>query len=386
MGNPTTAGRVGDDLVEAIDALHIEIGCRERKLLAYIAEYDKTGRWRHHGCKDMAEWISGRLGITRWIARRWVGAAHALAALPQLAAALEAGTLCLDKVAELARFATPKTERQLIAWARRVTLRTIRARADAALRPALDDTQSATTDRYLRWWWTDDHLLYLEGMVPADHGAAIATGLARTARALPELPRAAHVNAEDGFEQRCADALYVWASGGTDATRLEPPTVVVHTTLDEVRSSVLEAGPVLHPETAKRLACDARLQFVLTDQAGNALGIGRSARNVPAWLMRALRHRDHGCTFPGCGSQAYLEAHHVRHWEHGGPTDLDNLVLTCGFHHKLVHEFKWKIRLEGSVVKWFYPSGRRYDPGPIPPKRFELTAEPDTRNWLAVAV
>jgi hypothetical protein len=44
MGNPTTAGRVGDDLVEAIDALHIEIGCRERKLLAYIAEYDKTGR------------------------------------------------------------------------------------------------------------------------------------------------------------------------------------------------------------------------------------------------------------------------------------------------------------------------------------------------------
>lgn len=108
---------------------------------------------------------------------------------------------------------------------------------------------------------------------------------------------------------------------------------------------------------------------MLTDREGNALGKDGASRNVPPWLMRELRHRDHGCTFPGCGTKAFLHAHHIQHWEHGGPTDLDNLVLTCSFHHRLVHERGWSLRREGSVPSWFRPSGRRYDPGPDPPYR-----------------
>ena len=59
----------------------------------------------------MAQWLSGRLGISNWAARRWVTAAHALEHLPRLSYALERGALCLDKVVELARFATPETEK-----------------------------------------------------------------------------------------------------------------------------------------------------------------------------------------------------------------------------------------------------------------------------------
>jgi hypothetical protein len=32
-----------------------------------------------------------------------------------------------------------------------------------------------------------------------------------------------------------------------------------------------------------------------------------------------------------------LHAHHIRHWEDGGPTELANLVLVCPFHHRLHH-------------------------------------------------
>lgn len=32
-----------------------------------------------------------------------------------------------------------------------------------------------------------------------------------------------------------------------------------------------------------------------------------------------------------------LEAHHKWHWEHGGPTDLDNLELLCWEHHRERH-------------------------------------------------
>ncbi|HEY8827550.1 MAG TPA: HNH endonuclease [Jatrophihabitantaceae bacterium] len=42
--------------------------------------------------------------------------------------------------------------------------------------------------------------------------------------------------------------------------------------------------------------------------------------------FRALPLRDGGCTHRGCGSTQGLEAHHLRHWIHGGRTDLTNLA------------------------------------------------------------
>jgi len=55
-------------------------------------------------------------------------------------------------------------------------------------------------------------------------------------------------------------------------------------------------------------------------------------------------------------------------WEHGGRTDLDNLVLVCTFHHKLVHEHGWTIRREeDGTVRWFRPDGAGYRAGPAPP-------------------
>ena len=87
------------------------------------------------------------------------------------------------------------------------------------------------------------------------------------------------------------------------------------------------------------------------------IGIGRRSRIVPAWLRRHVDHRDGGCRFPGCGHTRWTDAHHIRHWGKGGPTDLDNLVLLCHAHHRLIHEGGWTIR--------GHPSGRLrfHDPG-----------------------
>jgi hypothetical protein len=48
------------------------------------------------------------------------------------------------------------------------------------------------------------------------------------------------------------------------------------------------------------------------------------AANQRVRLARALHHGP--------------DAHHVRHWLHGGATSLDNLVLVCRAHHRAVHE------------------------------------------------
>jgi HNH endonuclease len=73
---------------------------------------------------------------------------------------------------------------------------------------------------------------------------------------------------------------------------------------------------------------------------------------------------------PGCGAGRFTQAHHIVWWRHGGRTDLDNLLLICSFHHKLVHEYAWTVkrRKDGTIV-WFQPDGIRYRAGPSPGER-----------------
>jgi hypothetical protein len=129
----------------------------------------------------------------------------------------------------------------------------------------------------------------------------------------------------------------------------------------------LESGGVLHPETTRRLLSGARVQVVIEDDEGTALGMGRLSGEPSAAILRQLRYRDRECRCPGCGARRFTQAHHVRWWRHGGRTDLDNLVLVCSFHHKLVHELGWSLRLEGGAVRWFRPDGNPYRAGPDPP-------------------
>jgi Domain of unknown function (DUF222)/HNH endonuclease len=75
------------------------------------------------------------------------------------------------------------------------------------------------------------------------------------------------------------------------------------------------------------------------------LEVGRTTRVVSPAQRNALVVRDGGCAFPGCDRpQSWCEAHHLRHWAHGGPTDLGNLALLCWAHHRAVHEGGWRLR------------------------------------------
>jgi hypothetical protein len=96
------------------------------------------------------------------------------------------------------------------------------------------------------------------------------------------------------------------------------------------------------------------------------------SREPSAWMMRQIRYRDRECRFPGCGTRRFTQAHHIRWWRHGGRTDLDNLVLICSFHHKLVHEHGWSIRRNGGgEITWLDPAGETYRAGPDPPRGSE---------------
>ncbi|MCE2461408.1 MAG: HNH endonuclease, partial [Pseudomonadales bacterium] len=84
---------------------------------------------------------------------------------------------------------------------------------------------------------------------------------------------------------------------------------------------------------------------------------------VPARLLRALKLRDRSrCRFPGCPHQRYVEAHHVRHWIDGGETCLENLVLLCSAHHRLLHHGAFHITVEDDGVMFVSRDGEVIEP------------------------
>lgn len=117
--------------------------------------------------------------------------------------------------------------------------------------------------------------------------------------------------------------------------------------------------------TAQRIACDADVWRIVLDPAtGQPLDVGRRYRLVPHWIRRALGARDRGCRFPGCDAPfSWTHAHHLVPWSRGGPTDLDNLASLCPFHHALVHEHGWSIRLNQQTgeLTATRPDGSPYD-------------------------
>ena len=365
------AENVGSDPVARADALHVAVGHVQRELLSVLAEIDHAGAWEGDGARDMPHWVSMRYGVSAWKATRWIAAAHALAVLPLTAAALVTGRLPLDKVVELTRFATAETEASLIRWAGRVSCGAIRRKADLERKRERAETVEAERTCSLRWWYEDEGTRFgLEAELPADQGVLVAKALSRLADSMPAMPGEV---GPDGVDARRADALVTLCSAKI-ATDPDPDraTVVVHASLETLagaeRNAEIEDGPVIAPETARRLACDGRIQIVAQGPHGDPIRLGRLTRVPSAPMLRQLRHRDRECRFPGCGKRRFTNAHHVRWWSRGGRTDLDNLVLLCSFHHRLVHEGGWTIDLDAhSDVEWYRPGGARYRAGPAPP-------------------
>lgn len=353
-----------------LDAAHARVGRAQLKLLQLVAAADRVETWRNSGARDTAHWLGMRYGISQWKARRWIDAAHALDALPRISEALHAGYLGIDKVVELTRFATPETESRLIPWARAVSCGTVRHRGDLETKPSIDEVRETDRARSTSWWYFDDGRRFgLEADLPAAQGSIVARALERVAETVPAMP-----DEERGHDAsaRRADALVALCSARI-AVDAEPDraTVVVHARLGasegDLEGCELEGGPVVHPQTVRRLLCNGRVQTIVEDRDGHVLGVGRMSRDPAAWMIRQVRYRDRECRFPGCGARRFTEAHHIVWWRHGGRTDLDNLLLICSFHHRLVHEYGWSVQreLDGSVM-WRRPNGARYQAGPSP--------------------
>ena len=127
-----------------------------------------------------------------------------------------------------------------------------------------------------------------------------------------------------------------------------PARLTVTVTLEALRTGLADSAvSELSTSTARRLACDAEIVPAVLGTHGEPLDVGRAKRLVTPAIWVALVLRDRHCAFPACDRPPLMcHAHHVRHWIDGGETRLDNLVLLCGHHHRVIHQAPWEVRID----------------------------------------
>jgi len=339
-------------LEDQITELAAHISAATWRLLALIREYDLCSGWNGGGTKSCAHWLNWRCGIALGAAREKVRVAHALADLPQISAAFREGRVSYSKVRAMTRVATPENEDYLLMIARHGTASHMERLVRSYRRVGRLEAREQLSQRELSCYIDEDGSWVIRGRLTPEQGERLLLALDA---AVEEIPR----DDEQTIAMRRADALEGLAesylnTGTGDSSGGDRYTVHVHTRVEDLQ----EAGDV-SAETPRRESCDCGVVHWLENEKGQALDIGRRSRNITPAIRRALEHRDGGCSFPGCTTHRHVDAHHVVHWADGGETKLDNLVLLCRHHHRLVHEGGFGVSLSTAGEKRFrYPDGR----------------------------
>ncbi len=207
-------------------------------------------------------------------------------------------------------------------------------------------------------------LLSLAAPQPSEPGACGGDGVCRSGecRASGHQGRDPRDHGARMFDALVQLARIAQATGALPDCHGGVPQVVMTMDYDDLRDGLGRAtttmGEELDPATVRRLACDADLIPGVLGADGRVLDVGRTQRLVTAAIWVALVLRDQHCAFPGCRRPPVMcHAHHVVHWVDGGATSLDNLVLLCGAHHRIIHGTPWQLRLGTAGRPEFRPPG-----------------------------
>lgn len=350
------------------------------RLIDIIAEIDEDKLWGATGCRSIPALVAWKLGTSRRNAHTLAAIALRRKQFPRCTNALREGQLSADQVGVIAERAADGSDDHYHQLASVATVAQLSTAVKLEPQPKPKHTpepqrgiSKTVTDAYTTW----------KIRLPAVEAATFQAGLDshldaliadwKRDRARSASPDGGNDTAADGHRPaggttdptdephtgepgqapfpRTIDAFLSLIDAGWDAEATRRPhgqhtTVVVHLDLEH-RLAALHLGPLLSDADRQYLTCDATCETWF-EHHGRVIGSGRTTRTVNRRLRRALEHRDHCCVIPGCGATRGLHAHHIVHWEHGGPTDLHNLVLLCPHHHRMHH--RGELTISGTAT------------------------------------
>lgn len=328
------------------------------------------------GQKSMRSWLRGHLRLSAGAAHRLVGNGRVLEQLPAVAAAFARGAVTADQVAVIAPVAAVDVQAEAVgqgidlAEVDRILADVASTRPHDELRTVVqhfldrldpDGTEPDPTEqRAVSIAKHADGSITLRADLDAVGGEKVQTVLESMVQA--SRPKGDLRNRA----QQLGDALVQWAdntlaAGGLPMLRGSKPQVIVTIPLaDLVDLATLPGagrtgyGAEISAARARMLACDGNITRIVIGPEGQPLEEGRTKRLFPPHLRRAIEVRDSHCVFAGCDAPSFwCDVHHLIHWAHDGPTDLDNGALLCESHHTKVHHgFRIERHPDGRWRTW----------------------------------
>jgi hypothetical protein len=342
----------GNELAESVERLHRLETMTAAEKLRRIAEVDLRQTWRAEGARSTADLLAQRLQLTQREAHAQTQTAVGLEQLPQTAAAVRSGQIGLGQAEVAARAAAdahPGVREQLddlvAAEGKALDRRQLREQVHAW---AATHDPDLLAQRERRAWANRRLSVTADTCDGSVQGAfqLDPVGGATLIAALDALARKTGVDDERSYAQRLADGLVELAQRSLDAGELPQMAVqrshVIMITHPDGQARLDGIGPVSQT-CAELVCCDAEITEVTVARNGAVLDAGRTRRQPTRRQRIAVIARDQTCV--GCGAPAgRCQIHHMRWWIRDlGPTDEDNLCLTCWSCHHKIHEGGWLV-------------------------------------------
>jgi len=347
-----------EELDHGICTLSRNIDQATYELLVLVREFDERAGWLKWNLGNCTEWLQYRCDLSKSAAREKVRVAHALKQLPSISDAFSNGELSYSKVQSLTRVAGPRNESELVKFAAGTTARVVQERC-RELRcgtvESVGEAYRAHANRSLSIRRDANRgMMTITVELPLETGELLEKALDRARDTTPSQTPAL---ANESWSALQADALVTVAntflSGGSEQSTATSDNYQVTIHVDRSALAEGDGRSSLPIESVKRLCCDGDAVVIVENEEGEPLSIGRKTRTVSTAIKRALWARDKGCRFPGCHHKRFVDAHHIIHWSAGGETSLDNLMLLCSRHHRMVHEGGISIERDFQN-RWFF--------------------------------
>ena len=334
------------------------------RVVEIVAEIDHHGLWGNTGCRSIEALVAWQTGTSPRNAQTIAAVAHRLDEFPRCATDLREGRLSLDQVGVIAERAAGGSDEHYAQLAASATVTQLRTAISFEPRPepdpGSDDAPAPAPRREPPRSITKtsgEESTTWRITLPHAEAALFDAALASHTDALVAQWKRDHATDPDGDPTNVddegaasavqtppfpslVDGFLSLVEAGWDTEVAARPhgqrtTVVVHLDVEH-RDAVLHLGPFLSEADRRELMCEADCE-IWFQRHGQVIGSARATRQISRRLRRALEHRDRTCVVPGCGTTRGLHAHHLHHWEDGGATELNNLVLLCPYHHRLHH-------------------------------------------------
>ena len=368
---------LGEDLID----IHRTIDRLQAEFLRRLHRFDRAHGALAEEAGSTTSWVRDHCAVTWKAGAYHVRLARTLGELPATLDSARAGRASLSNVILIAQLATAvgveqvaPLEHILVGAAETLEpaeMRTLTQAARLQIDPdgVLDDDNRAHERRWFECEQSYGGAWFLRGQLDAEGGAVVKAAIDALAHGLsPGETRSGSQRRADALvdmsaaQLRCGDHRDVHGQRPHLTVTVSADTLPSDTWSDDLRKAervhpdgaahpaMLQGVGPIHPETARRIACDAvRTMVAVAPPADGSiwaatppavpLSVGRATRTIPAHIRTALHLRDQGCRFPGCDRPpAWTDGHHIIHWADGGPTKLENLVSLCRPHHRAVHE------------------------------------------------